>query len=55
MARVGTTAAVRGSDRGCVVSVMDEAVGVPLRAPLQGILQSLPQQGQRPYRHTTRD
>ena len=34
MAKVGTTAAVRGSDRGCVVSVMDEAAGVPLRAPL---------------------
>ena len=33
-------AAVR-SDRGCAVSVIGEAAGVPLRAPLQGILQSL--------------
>ena len=29
MATVGTTVDVRGSDRGCVVRVMDEAAGVP--------------------------
>ena len=32
-----------------------KAAGVPVWAPLQGILQSLPQQDQWPYRHTTRD